>query len=162
MLKTLFPLTILAIMIEVSRRYLKFVDDFIYKLLGQVIRDEEKHKLTGATNMLIAATLVVAFFDKEVAIYALTVLMVSDSFAALIGKRFGKIKFAGKTLEGSMAFAISAYLIFNYLTSYYLFDLELNKTILAIVLATITEIFSKKIKLDDNLTIPLVICLVML
>jgi dolichol kinase len=51
-------------------------------------------------------------FGKEVATIALTVMLISDSAAALIGRSIGKVKiYENKTLEGTLAFFCTAIII---------------------------------------------------
>ena len=42
-------------------------------------------------------------------------LSLSDSLAALAGKRYGKIRIFGKTLEGTITFFIASIIIFSFL-----------------------------------------------
>jgi dolichol kinase len=159
MLKILFPLLCVALIIDYGRRFVKPIDDLVKKYLGQIMRDEEKDRkvLTGATYMLMASVLTIMFFSKEVAIFALTVLIISDATAALVGKRFGRIRFFDKSLEGSISFAVSAILVYYFYVEIFYFSLPLGKSLLVIMVATIVELFAKKLRLDDNLAIPLVI-----
>lgn len=160
MLVILLPLTIISIIIEVSRKFSPELNKLIDEFIGSIMRDKEKGGISGATYLLIASSFSIAFFDKEVAILALTVLMISDSFAALIGRKYGRISFFDKTLEGSLSFFISGMAVYCFLIAFCDFTLPLNVSMFAIFSTTIVELFSKKIHLDDNLTIPLSIGLV--
>lgn len=159
MLKILLPLSTMAIMIEILRRFFPAFNNFILSIIGKLMRNTEEKSFTGATYLFISSTLTIAFFDKEIAIFALTILIISDSLSALVGKKIGKIPVAGKTLEGSLAFALSAFLVYYIYINYYFFDLPLIASSFAILAATLAELFSKKLKIDDNFTIPLVISL---
>ncbi len=161
MLKILLPLTILAIIIEFSRKYISKLNHFINYLIGAIMREHEQKSFVGATYLFISSTLTIALFNKEIAIFALTILVVSDTCAALIGRKFGKTKLLDKSLEGSLSFAVSALLIYYYYINVYHFDLPLIQAILAIFAATIVELFANKIRLDDNFLIPLVIGLLL-
>ena len=120
MLLLLTPLCALALIIDISRKFIPKLNDFINILIGSIMRDEEKTStsLSGATYLFLSSTLTITLFSKEVAIFALIVLMISDSFAALIGRKFGKIKIFEKSLEGSLSFAISAFSIYYFLKIY--------------------------------------------
>ena len=50
------------------------------------------------------------------AIIALLVMSLSDSSAALIGIKFGKTRLFNKTLEGSLSFLITTYVIISLLS----------------------------------------------
>jgi dolichol kinase len=158
-LKILAPLLCIALIIDYGRRFINPLNEFVNKYLSQVMRSEEKDLkvLSGATYMLMSSVLTIMFFSKEVAIFALTVLIISDATAALIGKRFGKIRFFDKSLEGSISFAVSAVLVYYFYVEIFYFSLPLGKSLLVIIVATIVELLAKKIRLDDNLAIPLVI-----
>ena len=119
MLLILLPLALLALTIDLSRRFVPKLNNLVNHFIGHVMRHEEKDlfAVSGATNMLIAASLTISLFSQEIAIIALTILMISDSCAALIGRKFGKIHLVGKkSLEGSLGFAVSAIMVYYFFT----------------------------------------------
>ncbi len=118
-------------------------------LIGSVIRQRERNGLVGATYLMIGACLCVWFFDKPIAIVSLLVLIISDTAAALVGNTLGRTPLFGtKTLEGSMAFLLSALLIvFVYPGVPFLWGLA------GAVAATLVEVLP--LRIDDNLLIPL-------
>ncbi len=75
------------------------------RIFGGMLRDHEKdaRKITfnGATWVLISATLCVALFPKVLAITAFAILIISDTTAALVGRRYGTRRYRDKSLEGS-------------------------------------------------------------
>lgn len=161
MLKILLPLTIAAISIDFSRKYIPKLNQLIHNLIGNIMRSHEHKSFAGATYLFISSTLTIAFFSKEIAIFALTILMISDMLAAIIGRKFGKTALFEKSLEGSLSFMISAIFIYYYFITVYNFNLPLKQSILAILAATIAELFAKKIHLDDNFAIPLAVSLIL-
>jgi dolichol kinase len=123
---------------------------------------KEKTVFTGATWVFISALLIIAFFPKFIAVTALTILVISDISAALIGRKFGKTKFLGKSLEGTLAFFITGIMIiivygiiFHASWTYFLFGF------ISVIVGAFFESISKSIKLDDNFTIPLSISIFM-
>ena len=81
-------------------------------------------------------------------------ISISDTFAAIIGKAFGKHRFGEKSVVGSLAFLISSVIIVAIVP-------EINVFIGCVMAlaATLTEAFIVRIgsfKIDDNLSIPLV------
>lgn len=160
MLYILVPLTVIAVIVEILRKISPELNRLINSTISSIMRDKEKKSVSGATYLLIAASFSVFFFNKEVAILALSILMISDSCAALIGRRYGKIRILDKTLEGSLSFFISGIAVYYFLMIFCGFSLPLSISMFAIFSTTIVELFSKKIYLDDNLTIPLTIGLV--
>ena len=96
--------------------------------------------------------LCLCFFGKEVAAIALTVMLISDSAAALVGRSVGKIKiYKNKTLEGTLAFFVSAVVINLLFWPLYPFTAG---SIVACLVATLAEVYEDKIEIDDNLSVP--------
>ena len=122
---------------------------------GRVLREEEKRNLMGSTYFLFSSLLTILLFPKSIAIASLLILILSDTAAALVGKWIGKVPIFGKTLEGSMAFLFSSLLIV------WIYP-QLNRFSgsLAALGATLIEVLP--IKVDDNLTIPIVAGAIML
>jgi len=116
---------------------------------GRVLREEEKPTLMGSTYFLFSTILTILLFPKSIAIASLLILIVADTAAALVGRGIGRISIFGKTLEGSLAFFFSSLLIV------WIYP-NLNRFSggLAALGATVIEILP--IKVNDNLTIPLV------
>ncbi len=116
---------------------------------GRVLREEEKSTWMGASYFLFSTILTIILFPKSIAIMSILILILSDTAAALIGKGFGRIQIFEKTLEGSLAFLLTSLLIvWVSPNSNHLFGS------LAAIGATLVEVFP--IKVNDNLTIPLV------
>ena len=144
---------------DISRHYIPLTGRLFNRLFGNMLRDHEKQGITlsGASYTLIAGFIAIILFEKPVAIAAIGILVISDALAAVVGRKFGSIKLNyGKSLQGSLAFLFSA-LAINYIVgelygtphNYYV------AVIAASISATFTELFSKRFKLDDNITIPL-------
>jgi dolichol kinase len=117
--------------------------------LGTVLREEERDTLMGSTYFLFSSILVILFFPKPIAIVSLLILILSDTAAALVGKVVGRIRIFGKTLEGSLAFFFTSLIIVWVYPG-----LDCFWGSLAALGATLIELLP--IRLDDNLTIPLV------
>jgi dolichol kinase len=116
---------------------------------GRVLREEEKPTLMGSTYFLFSTILTILLFPKSIAIASLLILIVADTAAALVGRGIGRISIFGKTLEGSLAFFFSSLLIVWIYP-----NLNRFSGSLAALGATVIEILP--IKVNDNLTIPLV------
>lgn len=163
--KTMFTiiscLSFVALIVEFSRKNSPELNQLISKTIGKVMRNEEKDKFSGATFLLLSSTLCIILFSKEITIFALSTLIISDACAALIGKKYGKHKLLDKSLEGSAAFLISALIIYLNLVFFNNFDLPFWGSSLAIVCATIVELIAKKIHVDDNFAIPLIIGIIL-
>ena len=82
---------------------------------------------------------------------SLLVMSISDSFAAIIGIKYGKTKiYRDKSLEGSFAF-LGATLI---ILSFFVPGLSIFKLALISIVLTFVELFSFHL-FNDNLTIPI-------
>lgn len=133
------------------------------KLLIKTLRSKETNKShffpSGSVYVLSAALACVLLFSKETAAVAMTVMIISDACAAVCGTAFGSRKLhTNKTFEGSAAFFISALCVMIL----YNFIFALNYVaITACCAATLCELYEDKIKIDDNLSVPLVIGLIL-
>ncbi|MEI6639376.1 MAG: phosphatidate cytidylyltransferase [Chlorobium sp.] len=154
----LVPLFCGFFMIDLLKNFSGTLSTWYYKAFGSMLRTHElqgnKAYLNGATHIVMAALLLVLFFPKIIAVTAFTMVAVSDTLAAIVGKIFGKHRFGKKSLEGSMAFFLSALLIVAVVPG-----LNLFVGVAMSITATITEAFIVRIgdfKIDDNLAIPLI------
>ncbi len=150
MLSIMIPIAVSMIFIDISRlRGWRFWNLF-KPMITSMARDHElKGDFTGAAYILTTACLVIALFDKPVAIASLAFIMTGDTAAALIGRKFGIHRFKQKSIEGSLAFLAAAIII-----AFFIPDLPINIGLMGAAVATITEAVSFKI--DDNATVPLV------
>jgi dolichol kinase len=90
---------------------------FLYKELAKFIQpllrahEDERgvhRNLTGATYMLVAVFLAILIFPKLIVVTSLVIMLIGDSFAAIIGRKLGKHGYRGKSWIGSLAFIISS------------------------------------------------------
>ncbi len=150
----LLPITITFIFLDFTRHYISIVEKIYSSLFDRVTRsvEKEKNNVTGASYYLLGCLITVYFFqDISIIISSLLIMSISDSFAALIGIRYGNTKiYNGKTLEGSFAFLLSTIIILS------IFSVNLNLYALIFISISITfvELFSVY-RINDNLTIPI-------
>lgn len=124
-----------------------------FRTLRNKESSREHFQFTGAIYVLVSALLCLCLFDKAVAAIALTVMLISDSAAALVGRSIGKIKiYKNKTLEGTLAFFGSALAINLLFWQVYPFTFA---SVLACLIATLAEVYEDKIEIDDNLSVPI-------
>ncbi|MDR0767650.1 MAG: SEC59/DGK1/VTE5 family protein [Methanosarcinales archaeon] len=144
--------------ILLSSRF-RIINDFKVKYFSFLLRDDEKYGYISSNWFLLGCFLSVLLFPKYVAMLAITVLIFGDAFAALIGIRFGKHKFKnGKSLEGTLGFIAVSWL---FLAAFALLlpNAGLSfatASFIAIPIVAAAEVYSKQIKIDDNLVIPIV------
>lgn len=157
-LSILVPLTIISVAIDFGRYYIKKLNDIVLKIFGYILREHEndfkKKNLNGASYVLIAATITLWIFPKIFFITAFATLIISDTAAALFGRKFGKHKFLSKSLEGTLAFFISGCIVVFFTPKIANVPEEYVIGFVAIAVGAIFENISYGWA-DDNLTIPL-------
>jgi glycerol-3-phosphate acyltransferase PlsY len=148
---SLVTLSVVAVLTEAGRTMTPKINDLIVRCLP-FFKPAERHIVTGATFMLLAATAAFVLFDKHIAILAMVFLAVGDPFAALVGYRARHGRIFGKSLAGTAAFTISAGIAGTLFTlhpsipmAWWFFP--------GLVTAGAVEILP--IPLDDNVTVPL-------
>jgi len=155
MLYIMVPIAVFMVFIDISRlRNWKFWHSFAKKIIGRLIRPKEiDGDFTGASYILTTVCLTVALYDKPIAITALTFIIVGDTFAALIGRRYGRHKiFGDKSLEGSLSCLISTLLVAIFVAILFP-TMTLTIAISGAVVATFLEAYPFGI--DDNVTVPI-------
>lgn len=132
-------------------------------LFFKVMRNKETSKthfeFSGSVFVLCGALLSTLLFPIQMVVVGLTIMLISDTLAALVGKFFGTRKiYKEKSVEGTMAFFVSSILV----CLLYEPILSVNyATIVACICVTFAELYESRIKIDDNLSIPLIFCLIM-
>lgn len=153
-------LTLFSLSIELLRYVSPKAGEIFIRLFGFLMRehemDKKKKNLSGATYVFLSALLSVIIFPKVIFLTAFSVLIISDTSAALIGRRYGKHQFLAKSLEGTLAFFVSAVIVV-FLTPKILYvPAEYYIGIVAVALGAIAENISYGWA-DDNMTIPLTV-----
>lgn len=94
-----------SVIIEKLRQKSPAVQALFYKFAGSMLRKEEKHVITGSTWVIGAALICSILFrnDTYIALIVLTIFILGDAVAALVGMSMGRIKIGKKSLEGSIA-----------------------------------------------------------
>jgi dolichol kinase len=148
----------LALIIDLGRYLHPEIGKVFYKFFGFLLREHEldhkKRNLNGATYVLISALISVLIFPKVIFISAFSILIISDSLAALVGRKFGKHQFLSKSLEGTLTFFISACIVILFTPKVGGFFEEYLIGFIAAFVGAIVENISFKL-VDDNLSIPL-------
>lgn len=141
--------SITFIIIDLGRSRHIWISNIFRKFFNGMMRSHELDgKLTGASYVLIGAFITVTIFTKEIAIVALLFASFGDTFAALIGKKIGKIKIWNKTLEGTIAGFLACILI-----TWFIPGLPTLVKFIGAFSAMFIELIP--IRIDDNLRIPI-------
>jgi dolichol kinase len=150
MLAIMAPITVVMIALDVARLKNRWVwRSFVGRIWGRMVRDHEHAgNFTGATYILLSVCCTVALFERPVAVAALAFIIVGDTLAALIGRKFGRHRFGRKSVEGSSACLLGT-LVVAMLTP----GLPLLVACLGAVVATVVEALSFDI--DDNISVPI-------
>jgi dolichol kinase len=115
--------------------------------------------ITGTTALLISNVVVIAFFNKQVAIVSLVYMLFGDAAASIIGTKYGKVKIGDKTLEGSLSFFITVMILALIFSQWTGIHIHLIILIFGAIAATVTE--ALPLAINDNLTVALAAAIVM-
>ncbi|MBI2618879.1 MAG: dolichol kinase [Ignavibacteriales bacterium] len=161
-LSILIPLSLAFLITDIARHFHQGVARWYSRWFGWLLRQHEQdsssRRLNGATNILLSAVVCVAVFPKIITVNAFAILIVSDTTSALYGRRFGKRRFLNKSLEGTLAFFISALAVIFVAPKVLGTSPEFGLWIAAAAAGAIAEAWSPGV--DDNISVPLTIGLV--
>ena len=140
-------LTLPFLLSDLLRLHLPHLNRWFLRCFYLAMRPGEETRPTGATYYLLACWLTILLFEKSVAVAALLILACGDTAASVFGQALGGYKLReGKTLAGSLAFLVTAFLV----------TLPFFPTPIAFggaFIAAVAELLP--LPLDDNLSIPL-------
>ena len=154
-------LLILNLLVEHARAAGNPVITPIYDFFfGRMLRFQPKPGqwiVSGGPYVFASAAMSLFLFPSPIAAAAMTVMLLGDTAAALIGRKFGKHKTVNnKSIEGVIAFLIAGYIgaaaclaICQMPAPFFLLAIP------GVILAAVAELFEKQIHLDDNFSIPL-------
>ena len=163
MVMVLTVVTGIAVSLDISRHYNPAIQAWVAKFFTTIMRENEtsgNFKLSGVSYMFLGFFVTCILFSKGVAISAFLVLIVSDTVAALVGKKIGKPTENGKSIEGSIAFAASAMLIGMLSYTFHTYGTSFSGIVVASIAATLVEYHSDRLNVNDNLSIPVTFGLV--
>jgi len=160
----LAALALALLLVDIVRSRNLVFRRFFLGLFGKVMRGKEQDgAMTASTVLVASAALTILVFRTEIAVASLVFLSVGDSFAALVGKKFGKTPLvSGRTLEGSLAALLSCLAVsipLLHVSGSMGWKLTPRGLLAGAVAATLAELF--EIPLDDNLRIPVFAGIVM-
>jgi dolichol kinase len=156
-LSILIPLALLFGLADIARLYHPATGRLYSKYLGFLLRPHERtehgRKLNGATYVLLSAIISIIVFPKVIVITAFAVLIICDTSAALVGRRYGRHRLFNKSLEGTGAFILSGFIVVALAPKIAWLPAEYAIGAAAVVLGAIVE--ASPFPLDDNLSIPI-------
>jgi len=146
-------LAFISLSLDLLRFQTAGLNQLYVRWLSPLLKQEEDHRITGATYMLIAGLIAFLLFDRSVAVLAMLFLSLGDPAASLVGRRTPGPRLFGKSPGGTVAFVGVSLLVVAVLAgsgvSQYHWGLLAGAVVAGLVELT-------PIPLDDNLTVPLV------
>jgi dolichol kinase len=99
----------LMVVIDLARYFSRRGKKFFWKYLGFLTSEKERRGPT--TSLYYAASLLVCvlIFPVYAAIGGVISLAAGDPVAAIVGRRIGRIRIGGKSVEGALANAVTAF-----------------------------------------------------
>ena len=139
--------------LDLVRFRISGLNQMFLRWFAPLLKVEEGHRITGATYMLIAALIAFYLFSTTIAVAAMMFLALGDPAAALVGRRTPGPRFWGKSPGGTAAFVAVAMLAVAVLGGTGAVDYHWGLLVGAVV-AGLVEL--APLRLDDNLTVPLI------
>lgn len=163
-LKFFAPCALIIILLDYARIKFSNINKFCAFIFKLIMRDKElnHNKLSGMSWAFGSALINFTIFHPIIAITGFSILIFSDSMAAVIGKSIKSRPFYQKSLAGSLTFFITAILVI--ICCGYYFDCHLSFFIFAIFIAmfiTFLEAYPDFLGIDDNFLIPFVFGILM-
>ena len=141
--------TALFILADYFRTKSKLIKKLFILFFDKMLREHElKGQFTGATWVMISASVTILVFPKYIAIISLIFMSIGDTFAALIGRKFGKLKIYDKSFEGFIGGLIACLV-----AAYYYDPLPFYISGFGALAAMLFE--TLPLPLDDNFRIPI-------
>ncbi len=149
--------TVFVLLTEYEMHKNPFCARVYHLLFSPVLREKESQAtfgFSGAPYVLLAALILVIVMPKDVAMFGVSVLLLSDTMAAIVGRAFGRHPLCGKkTWEGALAFLSSGFLVC------FIFDvcfgLPIYLGFVGVCLGCLGDLLNDYIHIDDNFSIPL-------
>ena len=142
-------LAIIFFTLDFLRLKNKHIQRLYNNFFGIVTKHYEEIHFTSASYVFLSLIIVAIVFEVRIASAALLIMSLSDPIASIIGRAYGKFYIFDKSLEGSITFFIVSVMI---LLS---FDFSSDVILSVAALCTLIELFSNKIHIDDNLSVPI-------
>jgi glycerol-3-phosphate acyltransferase PlsY len=151
--------TFVFLVIDLLRLRVNRMKDIFIVLFGSMLRRREFRSLTGGSHLLIASLLVVFIYDRSVVVPAISFLAIGDTAAAIVGLSMGRVKFWGKTVEGTLAGLLTCVGVAWLCSRLPYWNLPFSVGLVGAVTASVVE--ALPIEVNDNMAVPIVSGLVM-
>ena len=153
------PLAIFGWTLELLRKDRPWFNARVMRILGPIAHPHEHRRVNSATWYCSALALLALAFDPLASAIGLAALGVGDPIAALVGRRFGRVKLVhGRSLEGTLSFALVATIAGTLVAMLFAPDLAWSVALLVAasggVAGALAELLS--LRIDDNFSVPMV------
>ncbi len=159
MLLALASVTAAFIALEVARLRIPSLKRRFSAWFACLLREKEFSKPTGSGYFLVSCLITVLVFPQEIAALAILFLSLGDPSATIVGTWKGHTRLWGKSLEGNAAcLGVCLFVAI-------IFCVILQRPPLAVALAgalVATFVQALPVRLNDNLTIPIISAVAML
>jgi len=154
----------IVVSLDYMRRTNPAVKTIFLKIFGFVLRPHEieENKFCGASWVAFSTCINFLLFKPEIAVTAFLILVISDAFAAIIGRNFTSQAFFEKTLYGSAAFFATGLIVlfacggfYGVKFWFYFFG------IFSLCIVTLIEARPSFFNVDDNFMIPISFSVIM-
>jgi dolichol kinase len=162
-------LFVASVIVEFIRFRMPSVQKVFFAMFGSMLRKEESFKVTGSTWIIGAGFLCSLLFSESphISFIVLTLFVLGDAAAALVGISIGRIRIGKKSLEGSLACFATCTGVFIVILPFAPGVLEPwgGKTplLIAFVTALVITVFelvplkiAPKLIINDNLAVPII------
>lgn len=150
-------ITLFFLLLDISRLFFKNVNSFLFHQIRELYKTKEYQTFSSITLFLLGIFLSFLFFEKDIALLAVTYLIFGDFFSKFFGIHYGRIKIFDKSLEGSLAH-LTACLLVAFLATHYL-EFSRPIALLGALVATLVELLP--LRVNDNFSVPLLSAAVM-
>lgn len=162
-----------SILMETLRFRVTTIQKIFLRCFGSMLRKEEEAITTGSTYFIGAAFVCSILFRNvpHIAFMSLTLFILADAIAALVGQSIGRIKIGKKSLEGSLAcFFLCLGMFFLFPQIPLLLDVWDGSIPIPLILITSISItlleliplkITKNFTINDNLAVPVIAGLIM-
>lgn len=148
---------LVAVGADLLRAYSAPFSEWIRWIFGPLMREEELPEVgtgvtfNGATCVLVGAALLALLFPLRVAVPVLTMTMLADAAAALVGRRWGRHPWGtlSSTVEGSAAFLVTGATVLMAFGSFGVWPAAAGVGSAALVEAL-------PLRINDNIRVPIV------
>jgi len=141
-----------SLAIDLARLSAPKANRLFYRMFPSLLTPRDAGRLASSTWYVLGVLLVFLLFPRNVAIAATLVLAVADPVGNVVGRTMGTRPFGTGTVEGTLGLVLASFLAIVFLVG------PLNA---AAASAATGWVETRRIPVDDNLTVPLAAGLVL-